>query len=107
MPGGFGSRCPSSTPTPVKPFAKKHAKTDRIDSRVLAELLRMDHLPESYVPGGEIRDLRIEARYRASLVRTRTQVKNKIYASLTQEGLQTKFSDLFGRGNGIFEEGGD
>ena len=56
---------------------------------------------------GEIRDLRIEVRYRASLVRTRTQVKNKIHASLAREGLQTKFSDLFGRGNGIFEEGGD
>ncbi|RLI96096.1 MAG: hypothetical protein DRO92_00260 [Candidatus Altiarchaeales archaeon] len=89
MLGGFGSRCPSSTPTPVKPFAKKHVKTDRIDSRVLAELLRMDHLPESYVPEGEIRDLRIEAKHRASLVRTRTQVKNKIHASLAREGVQT------------------
>lgn len=46
-------------PTLVKPFAKKHAKTDKIDSKVLAELLRMNHLPESYVPEGEMRDLRL------------------------------------------------
>jgi transposase len=93
-------------PTLVKPFAKKHAKTDKIDSRVLAELLRMDHLPESYVPVGEMRDLRIEVRHRASLVRIRTQVKNKVHALLTQEGVQTpKVSDLFGKAGMAFLKG--
>ena len=28
-------------------------KTDKVDARVLAQLLRMDYLPESYVPGKE------------------------------------------------------
>ena len=37
-------------PTLVKPFAKKHVKTDKVDSEVLAQLLRMDYLP--YVPEG-------------------------------------------------------
>jgi len=32
-------------PTLVRPFAKKHVKTDKVDSEVLAQLLRM--LPES------------------------------------------------------------
>jgi transposase len=85
-------------PTLVKPFAKKHVKTDKVDSKVLAQLLRMDYLlwgsapsrappvppqaPEgltrkpckglSYVPGKEIRDLRTIVRHRASLVRLRT-----------------------------------
>ena len=36
-------------PVYVKPFAKKHVKTDKVDARVLAQLLRMDYLPESYV----------------------------------------------------------
>jgi len=35
---------------------EKHVKTDKVDARVLAQLLRMDYLPESYVPGKEIRD---------------------------------------------------
>ena len=44
-------------PTLVKPFAKKHVKTDKVDSDV-AQLLRMNYLPESYVPEGEIREER-------------------------------------------------
>ncbi|MCW3138640.1 MAG: hypothetical protein N2V76_09575 [Methanophagales archaeon] len=29
-------------PVHLKPFAKKHVKTDRVDARVLAQLLRID-----------------------------------------------------------------
>ena len=56
-------------PVYVKPFAKKHVKTDKVDARVLAQLLRMAYLPESYVPGKEIRDQRVLIRHHASLVR--------------------------------------
>jgi transposase len=85
-------------PAYVKPFAKKHVKTDKVDARVLAQLLRMDYLPESYVPGKEIRDLRVLVRHRASLVRLRTSIKNRVHALLTSEGVQTpEVSDLFGR----------
>jgi transposase len=59
-------------PVYAKPFAKKHVKRDKEDSLVLAQLLRMDYLPESYVPGGDIRDLRTVVRHKASLVRLRT-----------------------------------
>jgi transposase len=90
-------------PTLVKPFAKKHVSTDKIDSKVLANLLRMNHLPESYVPKGEMRDLRIEVRHRASLVRIRTQIKNKIHALLAQEGIQVpEVTDLFGKAGSSF-----
>jgi len=41
----------------VESFAKKHVKTGKVDSEVLAQLLRMDYLPESYVPEGEIRTI--------------------------------------------------
>ena len=41
----------------LNPFAKKHVKTDKVDARVLAQLLRMAYLPESYVPGKEILSL--------------------------------------------------
>ncbi|PXF52755.1 MAG: hypothetical protein C4B56_04255 [Candidatus Methanophagaceae archaeon] len=63
-------------PVYLKPFAKKHVKTDRVDARVLAQLLRMDYLPESYVPGKEMRDLRVMIWHHASLVRLRTSIKN-------------------------------
>jgi len=81
-------------PTLVKPFAKKHVKTDKVDSEVLAQLLRMDYLP--YVPEGEIRDLRTIVRHRASLVRLR--IKNRVHALLTREGIELpKLSDIFGK----------
>ena len=82
-------------PAYVKPFAKKHVKTDKVDARVLAQLLRMDYLPESYVPGKEIRDLRVLVRHRASPLRLRTSIKNRVHALLTSEGVQTlEVSDL-------------
>ena len=84
-------------PALVKPFAKKHVKTDKVDSKVLAQLLRMDY-PESYVPEGEIRDLRTIVRHRVSLVHLRTSIKNRVHALLTREGIQLpKLSDIFGK----------
>jgi len=85
-------------PALVKPFAKKHVKTDKVDSKVLAQLLRMDYLPESYVPGKERRDLRTIVRHRASLVRLRASIKNRVHALLTREGIQLpELSDIFGK----------
>ena len=73
-------------------------KTDKVDARVLAQLLRMDYLPESYVPGKEMRDLRVMIWHHASLVRVRTSIKNRVHTLLTIEGIQTsEFSDLFGK----------
>jgi len=83
-------------PAYLKPFAKKRAKTDKVDAWVLAQLLRMDYLPESYVPGKEMRDQRVMIRHHASLVRLRTSIKNRVYVLLAIEGIQTsEFSDLF------------
>lgn len=60
--------------------------------------MRMDYVPESYVPGKEIRDLRTIVRHRASLVRLRTSIKNRVHALLAIEGVQPpKVSDLFGK----------
>jgi len=35
----------------ARPFAMQHVKTDKVDVTVLAQLLRMEYLPESSVPG--------------------------------------------------------
>ena len=95
---GRGIEVHLAHPALVKPFAKKHVKTDKVDSKVLAQLLRMDYLPESYVPGKEIRDLRTIVRHRASLVRLRTSIKNRVHALLTREGIQLpELSDIFGK----------
>ena len=36
----------------VKAIAYAKVKTDKVDARVLADLLRADMIPESYWPGG-------------------------------------------------------
>lgn len=76
---------------PLKPkaIASARIKTDKIDSTTLAQLLRADLVPAASIPPRDVRDTREVLRYRASLVRLRTQVKNKIAAIISKTGLQT------------------
>jgi len=84
-------------PLKTRAIAEARIKTDKIDSTILAHLLRADLLPTSYIPPREIRDIREILRYRASLVALRTSIKNKIHAILSKNGIQMEYSDLFGK----------
>lgn len=84
-------------PLKTKAIADAKIKTDKIDSRILADLLRADLIPESYVPDKNVRDMRALVSHRVALVRIRTALKNRIHAVLAREGLQSNYSDLFGR----------
>lgn len=84
-------------PLKTKAIASAKIKTDKIDSAMLADLLRVDLLPKSYIPNRETRDAKEILRYRASLVCIRTSIKNRIHAILSKNGLFPKFSDLFGK----------
>jgi transposase len=74
----------------------KTKKTDRLDARGLAVLLRNGTLPEVWIPPAEVRDQREPMRLRMSLVRNRTQLKNRIHGVLTRFNVQVPASDLFG-----------
>jgi transposase len=65
-------------PLKVKAIAEAKIKTDKIDARVLAHLLRTDLLPEAYVASPEAREVRSVLRQRMFLVRLRTMVKNRV-----------------------------
>ena len=77
-------------------------KTDAIDARTLAQLLRGGLLPEAYVAPREIRDLRELLRHRATLTRMRSAVKNRVHAILAKHGVAREHSDLFGKGGREF-----
>ena len=79
-----------SHPKKTKAIASAKIKTDKIDAKILAHLLRTDLLPLSYIPPKEIRDLREVIRFRASLVGMSVVVKNRIHAVLEKNGVRVE-----------------
>jgi transposase len=71
-------------------------KTDKLDARGLAILLRNGTLPEVWIPPAEVRDQRELLRLRIFLVRLRTRVKNRIHGTLAHHNVQIPGADLFG-----------
>lgn len=86
-----------SHPLKTRAIAEARIKTDKIDSEILAQLLRTDFLPRAYVPPKHVRSLRTIVRYRATLNRVRVEVKNRIHGLLAKRGVRHEFSDLFGK----------
>jgi transposase len=82
-------------PSKNRIIADAAVKTDRVDAKRLALMLRADMLAESYVPPDEIRELRDLVRTRKSLVEERTAEKNRVRAVLTRTN-NTYDSELFG-----------
>jgi transposase len=71
-------------------------KTDKLDAKGLAILLRNGTLPEVWIPPSELRDQRELLRLRIFLVRLRTRVKNRIHGTLSRHNVQVPGADLFG-----------
>jgi transposase len=71
-------------------------KTDTIDTWVLAELARLDLVPEIWLPDPAVRAERERARFRLHLVKHRSALKNRVHAVLFQHGIASPGSDLFG-----------
>lgn len=84
-------------PLKVRLIADARIKTDSIDAYTLAHLERTGYLPEAYIPTRDVRDNRELLRYRLSLIRIRTGLKNRIHAILDKLGIIHPFSDLFGK----------
>jgi len=86
-----------ANPSKTKAISGAKIKTDAIDAKTLADLLRANMILESYVPTREMRLLREKVRNRNVLVRTRTKIINKIKAILNRQGvnlLQKRWSKL-------------
>ena len=64
----------------------------------LAELARLQLVPEIWLPEPAVRAEREQARFRLHLVKHRSALKNRIHAILFQHGVPSPTSDLFGAG---------
>ena len=86
-----------SNPLRTKAIAEAKVKMDKLDAKTLAYLLRGDLVAESYVPTRKNRERRTLIRHRASLLKMRVEVKNRIHAILDKHDLTYEYTDLFGK----------
>jgi transposase len=89
-------------PLRTKAIASARVKTDAVDARTLAHLLRTDLLPEAYIAPRELRDLRDLLRHRIALTRIRSALKQRVGAILAKHGIARPYSNLFGPGGSRF-----
>lgn len=83
----------------IKLIAQTRCKTDKIDSKLLMELLAKQYLPMCYQPTAMERTLRELVRHRAQMVRSAVKHKLRVHAHLDKEnkGIYNAFSSLKGR----------
>src|SRR5262245_4437801 len=85
----LGAQVTVVNPTKVRLIAESRRKTDKIDAKILCELLRLGGLPEPvHMPGRETRALRGLLVARRQLIAARTKVCNVVRGLLRQEGIR-------------------
>ncbi len=86
-----------SNPRKTRAIAEAKVKTDKVDARILAQLLAADFLPETWVADERTRMRRRLVARRTHLVRQRTRLKNQVQAILSRNLVPTcPQADLFG-----------
>lgn len=68
----------------VKAIAYAKVKTDKVDSHTLAQLLRMDYIPEAYKISKDKRVLRDALRARLKIVQRHTSITNSMHLLLAK-----------------------
>ena len=84
----MGAKVTVANPTKIKLIAESRCKTDKIDARILCELLRIKALPHPvHMPGKKARSLRGLLVARRQLVSARTKLCNVVRGMVRQEGI--------------------
>jgi len=84
----MGAKVTVANPTKIKLIAESRCKTDKIDARILCELLRLNALPRPvHMPGPRARELRGLLVARRQLISNRTKLCNVARGMLRQEGI--------------------
>ena len=84
-------------PAMLKAITAAKKKNDRADAEKIADLLRVNLLPECHMMPEELRELRRILRYRAMIVRTAVKMKNKMSGLLMEVGAQYDKKRLHGK----------
>jgi transposase len=86
-----------SNPVKTKAIASARIKNDKLDSHMLAQLLRADLLATVHVSSQQTRQLKELLRHRHKLVRDTVRMKNRIHTIMAKNNLSVPASDLFGK----------
>ncbi len=84
-------------PLRLRAITAARAKTDRLDARLLAQLLRADLVPASYVPPASYQGLRDLTRARARLSQAATKAKSQVRALLARANVHPPMKAVFGK----------
>ncbi|MFT4958619.1 MAG: transposase [Halobacteriales archaeon] len=91
-------------PKELTQIADTDKKTDRVDAKELARMVRLSSVPESYVPTDEVREARALVRGRQTLVENRTKYANKIHGLLSDHGITEDVKPLSVEGREFLRE---
>jgi len=93
-------------PLKIRAIADAKIKSDSIDAKTLAHLLRADLIPQVHVPPKEVREQKNLLRHRLWLVRLQTMTKNRIHQLIDRNHVQRpKVKNLFGVAGRTFLKG--
>ncbi|MGA2238113.1 MAG: transposase [Candidatus Bathyarchaeia archaeon] len=85
-----------ANPVKTRAIAEARVKTDKLDSKILAHLLRADLIAECYVPSKDVRLARALLSHRVNITREQTRIKNRIHSLLDKYDLEYEYDDIFG-----------
>ena len=93
----YAQRFVMGHPAKMKAITAGKKKSDTIDARTIADLLRCDLLPTCYVLSPEMRDLRRLLRYRNMVVQQSVRMQNKMAGLLMETGTSYQKKKLRGK----------
>jgi len=93
----FAAELQMGHPAMMKAIGASKKKSDKLDARKIADLLRCNLLPACYVAPPEIRELRRMLRYRNLVVAQSVRMQNKMSGMLMEVGAEYNKKQLHGK----------
>jgi transposase len=83
-------------PLRLRAMVQRRSKTDKLDSQLLANLLRINQIPLAYIPPAKYQQLREVTRHRARLSRQAAAVKTQVRGLLARHNLAAPYKSVCG-----------
>jgi transposase len=93
----FAAKLEMGNPSMMRAIGAAKKKSDRLDARKIADLVRCNLLPACYVASVEMRELRRLLRYRNTVVAHAVPVKNRMSGLLMEVGAEYSKQQLHGK----------